>query len=138
MTILVDTSVWIDLFSNRTTCETSKGRSLIETGKQVVVGDLILLEVLQGTRDAQDYARKLTLLEAFDPLVIGDRPVVLEAARNYQRLRSLGITIRKTIDTLIATRCIRDDIPLLYSDRDFDPFVRHFGLRSALELPGVH
>jgi predicted nucleic acid-binding protein len=138
VTILVDTSVWIDLFSNRTTRETSKGRSLIETGKRVVVGDLILLEVLQGTRDARDYARKLALLDAFDPLVIVDRQVVLEAARNYQLLRSLGITIRKTIDTLIATRCIRDDIPLLYSDRDFDPFVLHLGLRSALELPGVH
>lgn len=51
----------------------------------------------------------------------------------YQILRGRGITIRKTIDTLIATRCILDDIPLLYSDRDFDPFVAHLGLKSALK-----
>ena len=67
-----------------------------------------------------------------------DREVAVEAARHYRTLRAKGVTVRKTIDTLIATRCILDGIPLLYSDRDFDPFVRHLGLRSALDLyPGV-
>lgn len=138
MTILIDTSVWIDLLANRTTRETTQGRRLIERRERVVVGDLILLEVLQGTRDMRDYARKLALLDMFDQVSIVDRQVVLDAARYYQQLRSLGITVRKTIDMLIATRCIRDDIPLLYSDRDFDPFVQQLGLRSALDVPGVH
>jgi predicted nucleic acid-binding protein len=59
----------------------------------------------------------------------------VQAARNYRHLRSIGITIRKTIDTLIATRCILDRLPLLYSDRDFDPFVQHLGLRPVLATP---
>ncbi|MFG6282238.1 hypothetical protein [Sphingomonas sp. S6] len=59
----------------------------------------------------------------------------MQAARNYRHLRSIGITIRKTIDTLIATRCILDRLPLLYSDRDFDPFVQHLGLRPVLATP---
>ena len=54
------------------------------------------------------------------------------AAKNFRRLRSLGVTVRKTINTVIATRCIENGLPLLYSDRDFDPFVEHLGLRSAL------
>jgi len=66
--------------------------------------------------------------------VIGicDRNIAIQAARNYRRLRSLGVTVRKTIDTIIATRCIEDDFTLLYSDRDFDPFVKHLGLQSAM------
>ena len=64
---------------------------------------------------------------------ICDHRVAIEAACNYRALRSRGITVRKTIDTLIATRCILDGLPLLYSDRDFDPFVEHLGLRSALD-----
>jgi predicted nucleic acid-binding protein len=134
VTILIDTSVWIDLFADRHTLETDKARRLISEGERIVVGDLILVEVLQGTRDEKDCARKLIQLDAFDAMTIVDRTVAVEAARNYQALRAIGITIRKTIDTLIATRCIRDGIPLLHSDRDFDPFVAHLGLRNALDL----
>ncbi len=67
-----------------------------------------------------------------------DRRSAIQAARYFQHLRALGITVRKTIDTLIATRCILDRIPLLYSDRDFDPFVEHLGLISALDASGVN
>jgi predicted nucleic acid-binding protein len=63
---------------------------------------------------------------------IGGREVAVQAARNFRALRALGVTVRKTIDTIIATRCIESRLPLLYSDRDFDPFVAHLGLRSAL------
>ncbi len=77
------------------------------------------------------------MLAAFTSLTILDSESALQAAINYRTLRDRGITIRKTIDTLIATRCILDRIPLLYSDRDFDPFVQHLGLRSAMDLPGV-
>lgn len=133
MTVVIDSSVWIDLFADRRTLQTEKGRRLVASG-QVLVGDLVLVEVLQGTRDARDYARKLARLDMFDHLTIGGRDVALLAVEHYQKLRARGITIRKTIDTLIATRCILDRIPLLYSDRDFDPFVQHLGLRSAMDL----
>jgi predicted nucleic acid-binding protein len=138
VTVLLDSSVWIDLFADRRTIHTEVGRRLITRSERIVVGDLVLTEVLQGTRDRQDFERKLTRLKLFDPLTIVDGKVATQAARNYQHLRELGITVRKTIDTLIATRCILDNIPLLYSDRDFDPFVRHLGLRSALDDPGDH
>lgn len=133
MKILVDSSVWIDLFDDRVTIQTAALVPLVARGERLLAGDLIMAEVLQGTRDRSDFARKLAQLDEFEGLPIVDRRVAVEAARNYQRLRALGITIRKTIDTLIATRCILDGLPLLYSDRDFDPFVEHLGLRSALD-----
>ena len=64
--------------------------------------------------------------------------MAVQAVVNYHALRARGITIRKTIDTLLATRCILDRLPLLYADRDFDPFVQHLGLRSALDRTGVN
>ena len=137
MRLLVDTSVWIDLFADRSTLQTTVGRRLIEQGEQMLVGDLILTEVLQGTRDKRDFDSKLTLLRSFEALTITDHRTAIAAARNYQELRARGVTVRKTIDTLIATRCIVDGLPLLYSDRDFDPFVTHLGLRSALDDTGA-
>lgn len=93
--------------------------------------DLILTEVLQGFVSERDFnqARKLLASMPLVPLVGKD--IALRAARNFRKLRTLGITIRKTIDSLIATSCIEKDLSLLYSDRDFDPFVQHLGLRSA-------
>ena len=139
MTILVDTGVWIDLFADRRTLQTEAGRRFIDGKERLAVGDLMLAEVLQGIRDEHDFARKLARLRQFDQLAITDQSVAVLAARHYQHLRARGITVRKTIDTLIATRCILDGLPLLYSDRDFDPFVAHLGLRSAMDLdPGVN
>lgn len=132
MIVFVDSSVWIDLFADRDTLQTRALHSITLQGGRLVVGDLVQAEVLQGTRSEQDFARSLAWLSMFDRIAVSDHRVATEAARNYRVLRSLGITIRKTIDTLIATRCILDRIPLLYSDRDFDPFVRHLGLVSAL------
>jgi len=130
--VVVDTSVWIDLFADRDTPQTRALREITARADRLLVCDLVLTEVLQGTRDRRDFERKLARLSLFDPIVVVADPVAIEAARNYQTLRARGITIRKTIDTLIATRCIIDDLPLLYSDRDFDPFVEHLGLRSAM------
>ena len=134
MTILIDSSVWIDLFADRHTVQTSAGRRMIARSERVLVGDLILAEVLQGARNDRDFARMRGFMARFDAIAIADPIVVVHAARHYRHLRSLGITIRKTIDTLIATRCILDGLPLLYADRDFDPFVEHLGLRSAMDL----
>jgi predicted nucleic acid-binding protein len=132
VTVLIDSSVWIDLFAGRHTAQTDTGRRLIAGADRIVVADLVLTEVLQGTRNRRDFELKLGRMTLFDHLTVVDQRVAIAAARNYQQLRAIGITIRKTIDTLIATRCILDDIPLLYSDRDYDPFVEHLGLRSAL------
>jgi len=137
--VLVDSSVWIDLFADRDTRQTRALKAITRDGGRLLVGDLVLTEVMQGTRDDRDFARTLARLRMFDqiPVMKGATPIL--AARNYRTLRARGITIRKTIDTLIATRCILDDIPLLYSDRDFDPFVAHLGLKSALDsISGVN
>ena len=98
----------------------------------VATGDLILTEVLQGFRTDRDFNKAKKLLTSLTIVVLGGEWIAIQAARNYRALRSLGATVRKTIDTVIATRCIEDKYHLLYSDRDFDPFVAHLGLRSAL------
>ena len=128
--IVVDTSVWIDYFRGIITPQSDKLDALLGI-EQVSTGDLILTEVLQGFVSDRDFnqARKLLASVPLIPLVGED--VAFQAAKNLGKLRTLGITIRKTIDTLIATSCIEKDLSLLYSDRDFDPFVQHLGLRSA-------
>jgi len=132
--IVVDSGVWIDLYANRDTVQTRSIDALVKNKHQLLVGDLILAEVLQGTRGGRHLNIVLARLGEFAPIVIADREVAIDAARHYQHLRGLGITIRRTIDTLIAARCIRENLPLLYADRDFHPFIEHRGLRSALDL----
>lgn len=131
--IAVDSSVWIDFLRGRSTPQSESLRALIGT-ERLITADLVLFEVLQGVRDERGFQLARERLSRGAPLTVCDERVILQAARNYRHLRGLGITVRKTIDTLIATRCILDDLPLLYSDRDFDPFVEHLGLRSALDL----
>ena len=128
--ILVDASVWIDYFRGVATPQSDKLDTLLGV-EQVLTGDLILTEVLQGFVSERDFnqARKLLTSVPLIPLVGAD--IAFQAAKNFRKLRTLGITIRKTIDTLIATSCIEKQLSLLYSDRDFDPFVQHLGLRSA-------
>ena len=129
---LVDSSVWVDYFNGKETRESEFLANQIAEG-HYLVGDLILTEVLQGTRSGTQFDMVLRILSrAADQIAIVDRDIAIQAARHYQSLRTRGITVRKTIDTLIATRCIADGIPLLFSDRDFDPFVRHLGLVSAI------
>lgn len=120
--ILVDSSVWIDYFRGVATPQTDRLDALLGQ-EPVAIGDLMLAEVLQGFTKDRDFDRALAMLGALDMIEIGGREVAVQAARNYRTLRARGITVRKTIDTLIATRCILDGAALLYSDRDFDPFV---------------
>ncbi len=129
--ILVDSSVWIDYFRGTATPEADCLDMLLGQ-EPVAIGDLILTEVLQGFATDRDFERARRLLLTLDPIAIGGSDIAVLAARHYRELRSRGVTVRKTIDTLIASRCLADDMPLLFSDRDFDPFVEHFGLRSAL------
>ena len=130
--ILVDSSVWIDFFRGTSTPQTERLDSLLGI-EPLAMGDLILTEVLQGFNSERDFNQARKLLTTLDMRHIGGADIAVQAARNFRTLRQRGVTIRKTIDTLIATRCIESDLALLYSDRDFDPFVEHLGLRSALE-----
>jgi predicted nucleic acid-binding protein len=125
--ILVDTSVWIDYFRDRPTRQVDRFVQLLVEGTPLL-GDLILTELLQGCDTDREFAQVKFALDNLQLIEICGATVALQAAQNYRTLRRRGITVRKTIDTLIATRCIVDNIPLLYSDRDFDPFVEHLGL----------
>lgn len=129
--ILVDSSVWIDFFRGTSTAQAERLDQLLGN-ELLAVGDLMLAEVLQGFSTERDFNQAKKLLTALDIVDIGGMEIAVQAARNFRWLRSRGITVRKTIDTLIATRCIESDFALLYSDRDFDPFVEHLGLRSVM------
>ncbi len=131
MTTFVDSSVWIDYFRGTASPQTDHLDALL--GREpVVIGDLVLTEVLQGFTSERDFNQALRLFGSLDVIEVVGRDAAILAARHFRRLRELGVTVRKTIDTLIATRCIEDGLPLLYSDRDFDPFVQHLGLIAAL------
>jgi len=129
--ILVDSSVWIDYFRGVATPQAEKLESLLGA-EPIATGDLILTEVLQGFVSDRDFNQGRKLLTSLVIVDLGGQNMAIQAAKNFRVLRSLGITVRKTIDTVIATRCIESGLQLLYSDRDFDPFVEHLGLRSAL------
>lgn len=129
--ILVDSSVWIDYFRGTQSAQTEKLDSLLGS-EPVAVGDLILTEVLQGFGSERDFNEGKRLLASLLMVELGGQEVAVQASRNFRILRGQGITICKTIDTIIATRCIESGLILLYSDRDFDAFVQHLGLRSAM------
>ena len=130
--ILVDSSVWIDYFRGAPTAQTEKLDSLL--GREpLAIGDLILAEVLQGFVSDRDFNQARKLLDSLEVAELGGKEVAIQAAKNFRTLRALGFTVRKTIDTIIATRCIEAGYTLLHSDRDFEPFVKHLGLRSAVQ-----
>jgi predicted nucleic acid-binding protein len=126
--IVVDTSVWIDYFNDRPTPEAAHLDSLLAL-EPLVVGDLILAEVLQGFRSDLDFRRALKLLSALEFQAMVGREIAVDSARNYRRLRARGVSVRKTIDVMIGTFCIRSGHQLLHADRDFDPMERYLGLR---------
>ena len=107
---------------------------LADGGENLLMGDLILFEMLQGTRDEKHARRIEERLAELPCITISDRLIARQAAAHYRYLRASGITVRKTVDTLIATRCITDRHSLLFSDRDFQPFVDHVGLIDAMTL----
>lgn len=126
--ILVDSSVWIDFFRNKPTLQAEwLDRNLGVEG--LVVGDLILAEVLQGFKEDKGFNDAKRLLGQLERVDVGGSDLAIDAARNYRRLRALGVTVRGTIDVLIATRCITSGLRLLHSDRDFDAIEKHLGLR---------
>lgn len=128
--ILVDSSVWIDYFRGAATPQTDKLDGLLGS-EPIATGDLILAEVLQGFASDRDFNLARKLMTSLVVVDLAGRDIAVLAAKNFRALRARGVTVRKTIDTIIATRCIENRMALLYSDRDFDPFVEHLGLRTA-------
>lgn len=127
--ILVDSSVWISYLNAKSTQETEFLESIL--GKSpIVLPDLVYSEILQGYRDDIVFQETKSFLDEFPFAIIGSKELSLASAQNYRFLRKKGITIRKTIDCYIASYCISKDIPLLHSDRHFDPFVEYLGLKS--------
>ncbi len=126
--ILVDSSVWIDYFKGNITLQTDLLDAKLGN-EPLAIGDLILTEVLQGFDNERDFETARKLLTSLTVVQLGGKEIAVQAARNFRKLRSRGLTVRKTVDTLIATSCIENGHRLLHSDRDFDPFARHLGLR---------
>ncbi|GJL55554.1 MAG: ribonuclease VapC [Nitrospirales bacterium] len=130
MTVM-DTSVWIDYFNDVSTQETEVFDDLLGS-QEVLLGDLILTEVLQGFQHDAHFETARKLLHVFPLVPMLGPSLALTSAQHYRTLRKRGVTVRKTIDVMIGTFCIAQDLPLLYSDRDFDPMVRYLGLRTVL------
>jgi predicted nucleic acid-binding protein len=129
--ILVDSSVWIDYFRGISNPQSDRLDALLGS-EPLAIGDLIIAEVLQGCDADDDFNRVNDLLGSLVLVNLGGKDIAVQAAKNFRTLRAKGVTIRKTIDTIIATRCIGDRLSLLYRDKDFDPFVMYLGLQSAM------
>ena len=127
--ICVDSSVWIGYFNGEETGQTDYLNSVLGN-TQIIIGDLILTEVLQGFQSDYDYRVAKDLLLRLPFMAMGGQALALESAANYGRLRKKGVTVRKTIDVMIGTFCIHHRLPLLHDDRDFDPMVKFLGLNA--------
>ncbi|MBL0720709.1 PIN domain nuclease [Piscinibacter sp. Jin2] len=129
--ILVDSSVWVDYFRGTVTPQTDALDGLLGV-QPLLMGDLILAEVLQGFDREADFRRARELLARFECRTLGGADIALQAAQHFRSLRARGHTVRRTIDCLIATRCIAEGWTLLDDDRDYAPFAQHLGLRRLL------
>ena len=126
--LLVDSSVWIDYFNGKTTPASTYLDTIL--GQQdIIMGDLIIVEVLQGFNSDKDFNKAKQLFSAFEVHPLLNESLTIKSAENFRELRKKGITVRKTIDSIIATYCIENQIHLLQSDKDFIPFQKHLGLQ---------
>jgi len=126
--IVADTSVWIDYFRGVAAPHTDLlDRALSES--RIIIGDLILAEILQGFSSEREFLMGRQLRDGLEYTDFVRRDMAMAAAENYRALRRQGITVRKTIDVLIATFCIENGFGLIHNDRDFDPMEQLLGLR---------
>ena len=125
--ILVDSSVWIEYFNGNST-KSSEYLDSILGHEHIIMGDIIMAEVLQGFTSDKDFNKAKLLLSSFDVHQLLNETLAVKSAEYFRTLRKKGITVRKTIDSIIATYCIENQVSLLQSDRDFLPFAKHFGL----------
>ena len=128
--ILVDSSVWIDYFNGLSTWQTELLDNYL-SNTLVIIGDLILAEVLQGFTSDNDYETIKDLLGALPFRQIGGYGVAVQSAQNYRALKKSGVTIRNAINVVIGTFCIMEGLSLLHDDRDFDPMVSYFNLKTS-------
>ena len=127
--ILVDSSVWIDYFNGRETWQTDLLENLF-SNVPIIIGDLILTEILQGFRSDNDFKTAKSFLSDLPFRQMGGYQVAVQSAQNYRTLRKKGVTVRKTINVVICTYCILEDLSLLHDDRDFEPMVSHLSLKT--------
>jgi len=127
--ILVDSSVWIDYFNGKRSWQTDLLDHML-SNVPIIMGDLILTEVLQGFKSDKDYETAKNYLDKLPFRQMGGYNVAIQSAQNYRQLRKVGVTVRKTIDIIIATFCIIEGLTLLHDDRDFDPIASHFPLKA--------
>ncbi|HNB86635.1 MAG TPA: PIN domain nuclease [Anaerolineales bacterium] len=126
--LVVDTTVWVDYFNGVENPQTNYLDSILNQ-TPILIGDLILTEVLQGFRYDPDFEKVRRMLGKFVQVEMVGSDLAVQSARNYRLLRKKGITVRKTIDSLIATYCIENDHELLHNDSDFDGYEKYLGLR---------
>jgi len=126
--ILVDTSVWIDYFNGQTNPETTILDEILGI-EEILIGDIILAEVLQGFRSDQDFEAALNALSRFKQASTPNHDLAIRSARNYRQLRKSGIAMRITVDCLITTYCIENREDSFITNRDFDPFEQYLGLQ---------
>ena len=126
--LVVDTSVWVDYFNGVENLQTDFLNTILDK-TPILIGDLILAEVLQGFRHDPDFEKVRRILSKFMQESMVNPMLAVQSARNYRFLRQKGGTVRKTIDSLIATFCIENDYELLHNDSDFDGYEEHLGLR---------
>ena len=128
--IFLDSTVLIDYFNGTTNPKVEKLDLML--GKEIIVlGDYVLLEVLQGFKSDKDFQKALTILKNFPCLTICGEEIAIQSAKNFRYLRKNGITIRKTIDVVIATFCIENNLTLLHNDKDFEPFEKYLKLKTV-------
>jgi predicted nucleic acid-binding protein len=125
--IVVDSSIWIEQI-RRPGSRMAQRLKAIDNPEDIIIGDLILLEVLQGARDDQHAARIERELRRFAIEPVLNEQIAIRSAQNYRKLRDRGVTVRKTVDLIIATFCVERDHSLLHDDRDFDLMAPHIGL----------
>jgi len=128
--IVVDSTVWIDFLNGRNAPHVRRVRALLGES-EIIVGDLMFCEVLQGLENERAARDVEALLRRFDIVPMAGDAIAVAAARNYRSLRARGVTVRKTIDLLIGTWCIENRRPLLHNDRDFRLMARHLGLTEV-------
>jgi hypothetical protein len=126
--IVVDSSVWIDYLNEVGSRQTDRLDHLLGSGS-ILVGDLILCEILQGFRTEAEAQRTEAAMSSFEFASMVGREVAVRSAADYRALRRRGITVRRTVELLIAEFCILNGHSLLHADRDFDVFERELGLR---------
>lgn len=126
--IVVDSSVWINRLRNVST-DATRTLDAIADPRQIVVGDIVMLEVLQGARTEERAAHLERMLRRFRVLAMLNEPLALKAAAHYRSLRRKGVTVRSPIDVIIGTFCIEHGHMLLQDDRDFRPLAEHLGLQ---------